>query len=87
MKLFFCIFLYGSSSAAKLRLVRGMLQPFDCRISLQVIYILLFSLIFLLFITRFEVFKLLLQIEFVETLPKTVSGKIRRVELRENEWS
>ena len=87
MKRFVCIFLYGSSSTAKLRLVRGMLQPFDCRISLQVIYILLFSLIFLLFITRSEVFKLLLQIEFVETLPKTVSGKIRRVELRENEWS
>ncbi|CAH3114733.1 unnamed protein product [Porites lobata] len=27
------------------------------------------------------------KIEFVETLPKTVSGKIRRVELREKEWS
>ncbi len=27
------------------------------------------------------------QIEFVETLPKTVSGKIRRVELREAEWA
>jgi len=26
------------------------------------------------------------KIEFVETLPKTVSGKIRRVELRESEW-
>lgn len=26
------------------------------------------------------------QIEFVETLPKTVSGKIRRVELRNKEW-
>jgi acyl-coenzyme A synthetase/AMP-(fatty) acid ligase len=26
-------------------------------------------------------------IEFVETLPKTVSGKIRRVELREKEWA
>jgi acyl-coenzyme A synthetase/AMP-(fatty) acid ligase len=25
-------------------------------------------------------------LEFVETLPKTVSGKIRRVELREREW-
>ena len=28
-----------------------------------------------------------LQIEFVESLPKTVSGKIRRVELRQEEWS
>ena len=28
-----------------------------------------------------------LQIEFVESLPKTVSGKIRRVELRQKEWS
>jgi len=27
------------------------------------------------------------KIEFVESLPKTVSGKIRRVELREKEWS
>jgi len=27
------------------------------------------------------------QIEFVKTLPKTVSGKIRRVELREAEWA
>lgn len=27
------------------------------------------------------------KIEFVESLPKTVSGKIRRVELREQEWS
>lgn len=27
------------------------------------------------------------KIEFVETLPKTVSGKIRRVELREKEWA
>ena len=26
------------------------------------------------------------QIEFVEQLPKTVSGKIRRVELRNTEW-
>jgi acyl-coenzyme A synthetase/AMP-(fatty) acid ligase len=26
------------------------------------------------------------QIEFVEQLPKTVSGKIRRVELRNKEW-
>ena len=26
------------------------------------------------------------QIDFVETLPKTVSGKIRRVELRNSEW-
>ena len=26
------------------------------------------------------------RIEFVEELPKTVSGKIRRVELREREW-
>ena len=26
------------------------------------------------------------RIEFVEELPKTVSGKIRRVELREQEW-
>jgi acyl-coenzyme A synthetase/AMP-(fatty) acid ligase len=26
-------------------------------------------------------------IEFVSDLPKTVSGKIRRVELREREWS
>ena len=28
-----------------------------------------------------------LQIEFVDSLPKTVSGKIRRVELRQKEWS
>ena len=27
------------------------------------------------------------KIDFIETLPKTVSGKIRRVELREQEWS
>jgi len=27
------------------------------------------------------------RIEFVDTLPKTVSGKIRRIELREREWS
>ncbi|RYD02201.1 hypothetical protein N752_26200 [Desulforamulus aquiferis] len=27
------------------------------------------------------------EIEFVESLPKTVSGKIRRVQLREMEWS
>ena len=27
------------------------------------------------------------KIEFVETLPKTVSGKIRRVELREQEFA
>ena len=27
------------------------------------------------------------RIEFVEQLPKTVSGKIRRVELREREWA
>lgn len=27
------------------------------------------------------------KIEFCETLPKTISGKIRRVELRNNEWS
>ena len=26
------------------------------------------------------------QIEFVEDLPKTISGKIRRVELRNKEW-
>tara|TARA_B110001450_G_scaffold256839_1_gene289012 strand:- start:2872 stop:3234 length:363 start_codon:yes stop_codon:yes gene_type:complete len=26
-------------------------------------------------------------VEFVDELPKTVSGKIRRVELREREWS
>lgn len=26
-------------------------------------------------------------IEFVEELPKTVSGKIRRVELRQKEWA
>jgi acetyl-CoA synthetase/medium-chain acyl-CoA synthetase len=26
------------------------------------------------------------KIEFVANLPKTVSGKIRRVELREREW-
>ena len=26
------------------------------------------------------------QIEFVESLPKTISGKIRRIELREKEW-
>jgi len=26
------------------------------------------------------------RIEFVEELPKTVSGKIRRVELRNREW-
>src|SRR5690606_33935608 len=26
------------------------------------------------------------KIEFVESLPKTVSGKIRRIELREREW-
>jgi medium-chain acyl-CoA synthetase len=26
------------------------------------------------------------KIEFVESLPKTVSGKIRRVSLRKNEW-
>ena len=26
------------------------------------------------------------QIEFVESLPKTVSGKTRRVELRNKEW-
>ena len=32
------------------------------------------------------VFLLNLQIEFVDELPKTVSGKIRRVELRNNEW-
>ena len=28
-----------------------------------------------------------LQIEFVDQLPKTISGKIRRVELRKREWS
>lgn len=27
------------------------------------------------------------KIEFVDSLPKTVSGKIRRVELRQKEWS
>ncbi|XP_042869581.1 acyl-coenzyme A synthetase ACSM3, mitochondrial-like isoform X2 [Penaeus japonicus] len=27
------------------------------------------------------------KIEFVDTLPKTISGKIRRVELRNNEWA
>ena len=27
-----------------------------------------------------------LQVEFVEQLPKTVSGKIRRIELRKKEW-
>jgi len=27
-----------------------------------------------------------LQIEFVESLPKTISGKIRRIELRNKEW-
>jgi acyl-coenzyme A synthetase/AMP-(fatty) acid ligase len=27
------------------------------------------------------------KIEFVDSLPKTVSGKIRRVELREQEWA
>ena len=26
------------------------------------------------------------RIDFIKTLPKTVSGKIRRVELREREW-
>ena len=26
------------------------------------------------------------RIDFIDTLPKTVSGKIRRVELREGEW-
>jgi len=26
------------------------------------------------------------RIEFVEELPKTVSGKIRRIELRNREW-
>jgi acyl-coenzyme A synthetase/AMP-(fatty) acid ligase len=26
------------------------------------------------------------RIEFVQQLPKTVSGKIRRVELRDREW-
>jgi len=26
------------------------------------------------------------KIEFIESLPKTVSGKIRRIELREAEW-
>jgi acyl-coenzyme A synthetase/AMP-(fatty) acid ligase len=26
------------------------------------------------------------KLEFIETLPKTVSGKIRRIELREREW-
>lgn len=31
-------------------------------------------------------FKYPRQIEFVEQLPKTISGKIRRVELREREW-
>lgn len=45
MKLFVCIFLYGSSSTAKLRLVRGMLQFSDCRISLQVMYLLLVIII------------------------------------------
>lgn len=29
---------------------------------------------------------LFMQIDFVEELPKTVSGKIRRVELRNREW-
>ena len=27
------------------------------------------------------------KLEFIEALPKTVSGKIRRIELREKEWS
>ncbi len=31
-------------------------------------------------------FALWFQIEFVDSLPKTVSGKIRRVELRQKEW-
>ena len=27
------------------------------------------------------------KVEFVDTLPKTISGKIRRIELREREWA
>ena len=27
------------------------------------------------------------KIEFVDVLPKTVSGKIRRIELRDQEWA
>jgi len=50
MKLFVCIFLYGSSSTVKLRLVRGMLQSSDCRISLQVMYLLLVIIIIIIFI-------------------------------------
>ena len=41
-------------------------------------YVLDFVLVFSLFIS--------FQIEFVENLPKTVSMKIRRTELREREW-
>ena len=53
MKLFVCIFLYGSSSTAKLRLVRGMLQFSDCRISLQVMYLLLVIIIIIIIIIIF----------------------------------
>jgi acyl-coenzyme A synthetase/AMP-(fatty) acid ligase len=34
----------------------------------------------------FRTYKYPRKIEFAETLPKTVSGKIRRVELRNREW-
>jgi len=34
----------------------------------------------------FRPYKYPRKIEFAETLPKTVSGKIRRVELRNREW-
>ena len=50
MKLFVCIFLYGCSSTAKLRLVRGMLQSSDYRISLQVMYLLLVIIIIIIII-------------------------------------
>ena len=45
MKLFVCIFLYGSSSTAKLRVVRGMLQSSNSRISLEVIYLFIIIII------------------------------------------
>ena len=35
---------------------------------------------------QMNLFLLLSQIEFVESLPKTVSAKIRREELRNKEW-
>lgn len=34
----------------------------------------------------FTFFPLFNQIEFVEQLPKTITGKIRRSELRNKEW-